>query len=86
MAKIIEHVEQSTATAITKEANYISITNNDSTNSMSFNLTSKETGNDLLSSDITVPAGETYSNYFKRFTEITITNGDSCPIVVDIGV
>lgn len=84
--RILEHIEQSTATTITFEGNYISVYNTDSTNSMSFNLTSKETDEDLFSSDITVLAGEVWSNFVKRYTAVTLTNGDSCPIIVDLGV
>lgn len=84
--RILNHIEQSTATAITFEGNYVSVYNTDAVNSMTFNLTSKETGNDLFSSDITVLAGEVWSNFTKRFTEVTFVNGDSCPIIVDVGV
>lgn len=84
--RIIEHYEQSDATDRVVEGNYISITNTDGTNSMSFNLTSKKTGSAIFTSAITVGANETYSNFTERFTYISITNGDSCAIRVDVGV
>lgn len=84
--RIIEHYEQSDATDRVVEGNYISITNDDTTNSMTFNLTGKKSGSAIFTSAVTVKKGETYSNFIERFTYITITNGDSCPIRIDVGV
>lgn len=83
--RILEHVEQSTATTISFEGNYISFYNTDETNSASFNLTSKKTGTDVFTSDITVGAGETWSNFVPRYTAVTITNANSVALIVDLG-
>lgn len=84
--RILNHIEQSDDTTITFEGNYISFYNTDSTNSASFNLTSKKTGNDVFSSDVTVGANETWSNFVPRYTEVTITNANSVALIVDVGI
>lgn len=84
--RIFEHYEQSDATDRVVEGNYISITNDDGSNSMSFNLTSKKTGGAVFASAVSVLAGETYSAFVERFTYITITNASTCSIRIDVGV
>jgi hypothetical protein len=81
--KIFDHIEQSDASAIalSKPCTYIKISNDDSTNDMTFNLD----GENNLTDPITVVHGTTYEGYFYAFENITIVNGDSCSIRVSVG-
>lgn len=81
--KFIENIEQSDGTdiALSTPCSYIMVKNDDSTNSITFDLD----GDNSLSSPITVKAEETFSGYFYPFENVTITNASSCAIRVLIG-
>ena len=79
--KIVDHIEQSDATAMTLTApcEYISITN-DSAGDITFAPNSV-----TLQSAITVKQNETWSGFFKPFTSVTIVNAGSSDIRADFG-